>query len=319
MTQSTIITRRAALAGGLAALSAPAFADAPMLGPLRPVANRVKLGAFEVTTILDGAVVFDGPYPIFGGNASEAEVQALAAANGLPTSKMEISFTPTIANTGSKLVLFDTGNGAGARPGRGWLLENLGAAGYKPEDVDTVVITHMHPDHIGGLKEGDAYTFPNAEIVTGAVEYDFWSPEARLSGPTERVAKMVQASLVPVADRIRFIQPGDSVAPGIEAVGAFGHTPGHMCWHIESEGQRVMLISDTANHFAIALQRPDWHVRFDVDKDAASATRKNILGMIAADGIAFTGYHMPFPALGFLEARGEGFHYVPATYQFSAA
>ncbi|MEO0762490.1 MAG: hypothetical protein AAFZ09_11880, partial [Pseudomonadota bacterium] len=108
-----------ALAGGLAALSAPAFADAPMLGPLRPVANRVKLGAFEVTTILDGAVVFDGPYPIFGGNASEAEVQALAAANGLPTSKMEISFTPTIANTGSKLVLFDTGNGAGARPGRG--------------------------------------------------------------------------------------------------------------------------------------------------------------------------------------------------------
>lgn len=317
MSHSTIITRRAALAGVGAALAAPAFADAPLLGPLRPVANRVRLGGFEVTTILDGAVTLDGPYPIFGGNASEAEVQALAAANALPTSKLEISFTPTIVNTGSKLVLFDTGNGAGARPGRGWLLENIAAAGYAPEDIDTVVITHMHPDHIGGLKEGDDYAFPNAEYVTGAAEYDFWSPEERLSGGTERVAKIVQASLVPIADRIRFVNPGDQIAPGIEAVGAFGHTPGHMCWHIESEGQRVMLIADTANHFAVALQRPDWHVRFDSDKEAAVATRKKILGMIAADKIGFIGYHMPFPALGFLEPLGDGFRYEPATYQFA--
>lgn len=321
MTGSTIITRRAALttmAGGLALAAGPSFASAPMLGSLRPMVNRVTLGAFEVTTIMDGAVVLDGPHPIFGQNVEAAEVQALAAENGLPTEKMEISFTPVLVNTGSQLVLFDTGNGEGARPGRGNLRPQLAAAGYKPEDVDVVVITHFHPDHIGGLMEGGAPAYPNATYVTGATEYDFWSAEDKLTGGTERVAKITQSNVVPLRDQMKFIKPGDSVASGIDAVDAFGHTPGMIAYHIESEGKRLMLISDTANHFVVSMQRPDWHVRFDGDKEAAAASRKRILGMIAADKIPFTGYHMPFPALGYLEAHGEGFHYVPETYQFEA-
>ncbi|MEM7525262.1 MAG: phosphoglycerate kinase, partial [Pseudomonadota bacterium] len=275
------------------------------------------LGAFEITTIFDGAAVFDGPYPIIGANASAEEVQALAAANGLPETKLEIPFTPTVVNTGSELILFDAGNGEARRPGRGNLLAGLAAAGYTPDQIDVVVITHMHPDHIGGLMEGGAPAFPNATYMTGAAEYDFWTPEAMLDGPAAGVAKLVQSNVVPLAEKTKMLQPGDAVASGVEAVNAFGHTPGHMAYHIESEGERLLLISDAANHFILSLQRPDWHFGFDADKDAAVATRKKLLGMIAADGIVFTGYHMPFPAIGRLTAAGDGFLYQPETYQLS--
>lgn len=318
MTLHAPITRRAALAGLGALAAAPAFAAAPMLGPLRPVANRVKLGGFEVTTILDGAAVLDGPHPIFGENQEAAAVEALMAENGLPPKKVEFTFVPVLVNTGTALVLFDTGNGEGARPGRGELRPNLAAAGYKPEDVDVVVLTHMHPDHIGGTMEGGAPAFPNARYVVGAAEYDFWSAPERLSGPTERVAGLVKSNVVPLAEKTTFIKAGDAVASGIEAVDASGHTPGMLAFHIESEGRRLMLTTDVANHFVASMQRPDWHVRFDMDKAGAAATRRRLLGMIAADRIAFTGYHMPFPGLGYLDAAGDGFRYSPAAYQFAA-
>ncbi|MEP6356009.1 MAG: MBL fold metallo-hydrolase [Hyphomicrobiales bacterium] len=295
----------------------PVFADGHSAIPARPIANQFMVGNCEVTTLFDGAVQLPGPHPIFGQNVEAADVKALVEGNFLPADKMEIGFTPTIVKAGKNTILFDTGNGeaTGRRPNAGNLVANMKLIGMKPEDVTHVVITHMHPDHIGGLIEGGKPVFPNAAYVTGAAEYDFWSLEDRLTGGTERVAKLVQSNVKPLAEKFSFVKPGDSIIPGITAVDASGHTPGHMAFHIEDGGERVLLIGDAANHYVVSLQRPDWHVRFDMDKEKAVQARKNLLGMIAADKIPFIGYHMPFPAVGYLEAKGQGFRYEAASYQ----
>ena len=166
----------------------------------------------------------------------------------------------------------------------------------------------MHGDHIGGLMGADGVTptFANARYVTGATEHNYWAGAAN-----EGFDKNVK----PLNDRITFLDTNGSVASGITGMDAFGHTPGHMIYQIESDGQRLAIAADTANHYVWSLQKPDWEVRFDADKPAAAATRKSVFGMIAADRIPFIGYHMPFPGIGFVEAKDDGFRYVPASYQ----
>ena len=317
--------RRSVLALAAGAALAPlaltgmrkAHAAAPMLGGARPSHYRFKLGDFEVATLADGAVQLDGPHPIFGQDQTPEAVSELAQSNFLPADRMEIQFSPMIVNTGDGLVLFDTGNGPGRRPDAGNLIDALQAAGYDTSDIDVVVLTHMHPDHIGGLMEGGAPAFPNARYVTGSTEYDFWSKGERLSGPTENAAKLVQSNVVPLAEKTTFIGDQGEVAPGITGVDAFGHTPGHMAYRIESGGRQLLLWADIANHYVMSVQRPDWHVRFDMDKDAAAATRKQLFDMVATDRIPITGYHMPFPAVGYVERSGDGYRYVPASYQLN--
>jgi len=323
MTKGLRLSRRSALVATVGgAIAAPfilrgglAHAAAPMLGAARPDHYRFKLGAFEVTTLLDGYVQLDGPHPIFGMDQSAETVQAYAAENRLPPTKMEISFTQVLVNTGKELVLFDTGNPDSRGPTAANLVAAMASAGYKPEQVDVIVITHMHGDHIGGLMREGKPVFPNARIVTGEAEYDFWSKPDRLSGPTEGTAKLVQANVVPLAEKTTFLKDGGEVVPGIRAVAAFGHTPGMMGYHVESDGKRFMIFADVTNHYVVSLQKPEWHVRFDMDKDAAVATRKRVLDMLAADRIPASGYHMPFPAVGFVEKAGDGYRWLPASYQ----
>jgi len=320
------ISRREALAAGAGLALAPAMARfgagpaqaaAPMLGVSRPTHYRFGIGAFEVTTVFDGAVQLDGPHPIFGQNVSAEEVHALAERNFLPKTRFENPFTPVLVNTGSELVLFDTGNGARRRPHAGRFAAHLRQIGHTAEQVDVVVISHCHPDHIGGLMEDGRPLFPNARYMIGETEYDFWSHDDRLSEPVAGVARLVRANVVPLADRMSFLKPGDEVVAGIRAVEAFGHTPGHIAFHIESEDARLMLTADTANHYVASLQRPEWHVRFDMDKDKAVAARRRLFDMIASERIPFAGYHMPFPAVGFVERAGRGFRFVPASYQLN--
>lgn len=169
----------------------------------------------------------------------------------------------------------------------------------------------MHPDHIGGLMTDGAPTFAKARYVTGSTEYNFWSKmEAG-----NRVGDLVAKNVTPLAEKMAFIEGGASIASGITSMEAFGHTPGHMAFMLESGGRQLVLTADLANHYVWSFAHPEWVVSFDSDKDMATASRRKILGMLAADQVPMIGYHMPFPAAGFVASRGDGFRYVPVSYQ----
>lgn len=301
------LSRRALLASGAAlplaaSLATPADAASDGMSPPNAIQHNFALGDMRVATLLAGTRVVEGAQNIFGMNVSAEEFAAASAASFIPADKARFYFTPTVVETGGETVLFDTGlSAAGTLPA-------LAAAGYAPEDIDVVVITHMHGDHIGGLMNDGAPTYANARYVTGQIEFDAWAA---------RDNERFEANMRPLADKTGFLGDGGSVAAGVTAVAAFGHTPGHMAYMLESGGSAILLMADTANHFVWSLAYPDWEVRFDMDKTAAAATRRKLLGMLAADRVPLIGYHMPFPGIGYVETAGDGFRYVPASYQLS--
>jgi glyoxylase-like metal-dependent hydrolase (beta-lactamase superfamily II) len=299
--------------------------SASMQGEKQPAVYRFKFGDFEVANILDSKAVREGLHPSFGGERPAEEVHALARANRIDPQRYEHPFIPTVVNTGKELVLFDTGNGALRREreqlrGRlpdGRLVERLGELGYKPADVDVVVVTHGHPDHIGGLTEGGQPVFPNARYVFGAAEFDFWKRGENVREARKFNRELFADIAVPLAERARFLKPGEEVAPGIRAIDAAGHAPGLMAYHVESGGKRLLIWADTCIHYVIAVQRPEWHIDVDDDKDKAVATRRRILDMAATDGLFIAGYHMPFPGLGLIEKSAAGYRWVPVGYQLN--
>ncbi|MFB9950483.1 MBL fold metallo-hydrolase [Rhizobium puerariae] len=282
-----------------------------------PDIHKFKVGGFQALVIKDGARPSGKPGETFGTNQPQETVDALLAENFLRPDQFVNSFSPTLIDTGSEVILFDTGLGQAARvQGGGRLVEGLAAAGYMPEDISTIVITHMHGDHIGGIMEDGKAAFPKARYVAGEAEYNFWTDAARAGTPAEGNHKAVLANVKPHAEKMTFLKDGGDVVSGITAVLAPGHTPGHLIFNIESEGRRLVLAADTANHYVLSLQRPDWEVRFDMDKAQAAATRKKVFDMAATDKVAFLGYHMPFPAVGFVEKQETGYRFVPKSYQF---
>ena len=298
---------------------------ASMQGEMQPSIFRFKLGDFEVATIMDSKVIRTGLTPSFGGEAAAAEIKALAAVNRIDADRYEHPFTPTLVNTGKELVLFDSGNGSlsaeyeqlkGRLP-PGNLVAHLTQAGYKPEDVDVIIITHGHPDHIGGLTKGGQPVFPRARYVFGAVDFDFWKKGENVREARKFNRELYVKICLPVADRATFIKPGDEVVSGIRAVEAYGHSPGLLAFHIESEGKRLLNWADTCNHYVVAIQRPDLHLDVDDEKDKAVATRKRILDMVASERLMVAGFHMPFPGLGWIEKTGGAYRWVPHSYQLN--
>jgi glyoxylase-like metal-dependent hydrolase (beta-lactamase superfamily II) len=310
-------TATVAAASTLVLVPMAARAAAPMQGVLRPSVYRFKLGSFEVTNILDGFVHLDGPHPNYGNNQPAEAVRAYAVANRLPPTRFENSYTNTVVNTGKEIVLFDTGNGPTRVPTAGKLPALLATAGLSPEQIDVVVITHGHLDHIGGLSPGDKVTFPNARYVFGEVEFDYWKKGDNIAEARKANREQFVKTVVPLAEKASFAKDASEVVPGIRAVEAFGHSPGHMAYHIESEGRRLLVWADTCNHSVMSLQQPEWHTGADHDKDMGVATRKRILDMVATEQIPAIGYHMPFPAVGYVEKANGSYRWVAATYQMN--
>lgn len=284
--------------------------------PLAPGWHRFTIGEVTVTQILDGIRAGEGPHPTFGEDREAGEVEALMAANLLPERQFVNFFQPTILQIGEEVILVDTGFGeAGRENGQGLLVQRMQAAGFSPQDVTIVLLTHYHGDHINGLMNEGSPTFPNAEVVAGRIEHEFWTSDAARSGPTAGNAETVAATILPLEGDLRLIDDGEDVVPGLTARAAFGHTPGMLAFELVSEGERLFLTADALSQFVVSFQRPDWHVRFDMDKEAASATRRRLLAMLAEEGVPFTGYHLPFPAIGYVAADGETYRFVPETYR----
>lgn len=279
-----------------------------MGGSVPATTHSFHVGGLEVTTILDGTVVRDAVKPPFCLDLPEDRIQTLAAANHLPADRLEQSFVPTLVNTGDELILFDVGFGAkGPTEGTGLLRARMAQAGYAPEDVDLVVFTHVHPDHILGVSIDGEPTFPNARYAISQVEFDEWTSGARLPETRMVNRQLFLDLIVPLADRMTFLSPGDTVARGITAMAAYGHSPGHMMFMLDDGGKQALLWADLVNHHVFSLQVPDARVAFDDDPEMASATRRRVLDMVSADAIPVIGYHMPFPSVGYITSVEDGY------------
>jgi glyoxylase-like metal-dependent hydrolase (beta-lactamase superfamily II) len=304
----TTFTRRQALAASaalpFAAVASKGSAQTMIekLGPTQNTFHRFNVGDMEITALLGGTRTVEEPQGIFGMNVDADTFAAASEAAFIPTDKTQFFFNPSLVNTGSELILFDTGFSGEGISGL------LADAGYSADAVNKVVITHSHGDHISGLTMEDGTpTFANASYITGRVEFDTMTGTGN---------EGFDAKVAPLAEKMSFLEDGGSVASGITAMGMFGHTPGHMGYMIESNGRQLVLTADLANHYVWSLGYPDWEVRFDRDKAAAAATRRQVLGMLAADKLPMLGYHMPFPGVGYVETRDDGFRYTPTSYQF---
>ena len=319
------MTRRALLAGTALTAAAnglpkAAAAKAPAAGKQAAGIYRSKIGEFELTAIYDG--IWNRPIDQqFVRNAPFEEVERALADSFLPSDTLPTPFTPLLVNTGSKLVLLDTGSGGQIAPTAGTMLANLTAAGIDPKSIDAIVISHFHPDHINGIKTKDGeLTFANAEILVPAPEWAYWMDDAGLGTATERLKGNflnVRRVFADIAKAVRRYEPGEELAPGISAIAAYGHTPGHMAFAIASGNHGMLVLSDTSFQPSLFARHPEWQPVFDMDGSMAVATRKKLLDRAAADRMLVQGYHFPFPASGYIARDAKGYNFVPVMWQAS--
>lgn len=317
----TALTRRSLLAGSTAAATLAnisAFAAAPATGVQSPGVYRQKIGSFEVTAIYDGTW-FRKIDEKFVRNAGPEEVNKALNDAFLQPGIVPTSFTAMLINTGSKLVLLDTGTGGQLGPTTGHMAGALAAAGVRPDAIDVIAISHFHPDHINGIKDKDGIkVFARAEIQVPAPEWAFWMDDANMSAAPEPMRPLflnVRRIFRDIANEVKRFEPGAEIAPGITSMPAYGHTPGHCAFSVNSSNQSLLVLSDTTNHPWLFARNPEWQGIFDMDGPMAVQNRRRMLDRAAADRMLVAGYHFPFPATGYIAKSGRGYEVVPVMWQ----
>jgi len=275
---------------------------------------KFELGDIEVITVYDGH--WNKPHDEgFIKNASIEETKAALQAAGQSPEHVQIPFTITFVKTGGRTIMFDAGTGAQLAPTAGRLAANMKAAGISADEIDTVIVTHFHPDHIFGLmaKDTNAQIYPDAEIIVPAAEYDYWTDEGIVASLPKRrqgLAKRIQATFPKWTNITRF-EGEKEVTPGISAIPSHGHTPGHSIFAVGSETDQLLVMADISNVPALFVQNPGWHAAFDMSPDEAEASRRRTFDRAITDKAIVTGYHYGMPGAGRIEKDGAGYAFVP--------
>jgi glyoxylase-like metal-dependent hydrolase (beta-lactamase superfamily II) len=286
-------------------------------GAQAPGFYRYKVGDYECTSINDGARSFPMPEKFL---TNVAKDEAAADAAYMPKGMVTVRFTPQLINIGSKLILIDSGNGAGnlepSKGAAGRTLQNLAAAGVEAKSIDIVILSHLHPDHTNGIRAADGgLAFPNAEIMVPAKDWEFWTSDdntakAQSNEMMKNYFANVKKTFAGIESKVTRYDWDKEIAPGITSIA----TPGHTSFAVASGSAKVLIQSDVTNIPELFLRNPDWHIVFDVDADLAQQTRHKFYEMGAAEKATVVGFHFTFPSIGHVEKDGNGYRPIPAAW-----
>ncbi|ANS44369.1 MBL fold metallo-hydrolase [Serratia inhibens] len=308
--------KRYLLGAALTIMALQATAAAPQVKTPSPGFYRIMLGSYEVTALSDGVIrlpvdkllLNSTPQQIAEGLAEHHQSQPVAT-----------SINAYLINTGSKLVMIDAGAGKLLGNGLGQLVTHLRAAGYQPEQVDEIYLTHMHLDHLGGLTENGQARFPNALVRVSQQDADFWLSEKRLKQAKAEDKANFENAIAAIkpyqaAGHFKPFSNDGELSPGITAFAAHGHTPGHSVYQVTSQGKKLLLMGDLIHVAAVQFAHPQVAISFDSDPKAAVVQRLRVFGDSARQSELVGAAHLSFPGLGYLNKQGEGYNWVPLDY-----
>ncbi|MBI1291537.1 MBL fold metallo-hydrolase [bacterium] len=319
MTQSSdfSLNRRSLLKGGLV-LGAASMLGGTLLGcagrtSKAPIAPRT-VGAYPFTVgdiqgfvLSDGTVRLEPATPTIVTNAPDKEVKTLLEQSFLPTDYVDAPINTVLFRVGKRNVLIDVGYGPGGSPKGGLQTEALASLGLEPKDIDTIFITHAHPDHLHGFSDANGLPrFPKAELVISETEYNFWSNPDNDIAKVQGLFDAARKNFAAAGDRLRTVKGGGEIVPGLVAEAAHGHTPGHSAVRVTSGTDDLLVTADTANHPILFLRHPEWVFGYDFNPTQAVETRKKRLDQLATDKTRILAYHFPFPGIGRIKPLWSG-------------
>lgn len=324
------ISRRKMITGSLAATAGttalamaqstqPVLAAAPQAGTQAPGFYRRKIGNAEVTALLDGYL--DISHNFWVGIEEKELKQSINSAFLPDNGHIRIGITSYLVNTGERLILVDSGSADLFGPTAGKFFATLSHAGYSPDQIDDILITHMHPDHISALTDGKNATFKNAALHVNEDELNFWASESNQASAPDNAKSWYSAAInvkEAYKDRLNVFRGEPELLTGVSAMALPGHTPGQTGYRFSSGGEELLIWGDACGVASVQFQHPDAGLVFDVDGETGKKTRARLLDMTAKERILIASAHCPFPSFGYVDRSGSAYAWVPDEYRYEA-